>query len=206
MNPQTELEARYPGADFSVYFRFLASACCSEKTSDTNEHHICPKKQFPEFIDALENVMTLRVDDHAFAHKLLEAACGIKAPSAHWFEIQRTAAALGGRKGGRVSGLENKQSRRGCFAHGMQSKGGKVSGCTTHKRKIGIFALETLNEYKRLGGRAQGNKNKANRTGIFSQGIQAKGAAVRNHTRWHVLRNIVKSDCSLCAAAAVTVP
>lgn len=39
-------------------------------------------KNFPE------NSITLKLEDHAWAHKLLEAACGIKAPSTKWIESQ----------------------------------------------------------------------------------------------------------------------
>ncbi len=81
MNPQTVLQERYPAADFWAYFHFLQSCIGTEK-GNTHEHHICPKKQFPEYEFFFpENLITLKLGDHARAHKLLEAACGIKAPS-----------------------------------------------------------------------------------------------------------------------------
>ncbi len=89
MNPRTELEKRYPEADFSIYFRHL-EACKGTKSESgsTQEHHICPRAQFSEYVTALENLITLTLEDHSFAHKLLEAACGIKAPSSTWIESQ----------------------------------------------------------------------------------------------------------------------
>jgi hypothetical protein len=88
MNPRTVLQERYPLADFTIYFRHL-DACRTSKSLNTHDHHICPKAQFPEYKDLdsfPENSITLTIDDHSFAHKLLEAACGIKAPSTALFE------------------------------------------------------------------------------------------------------------------------
>lgn len=96
MNPRDELEKRYPLADFFVYFRHL-SACQTVKALDTHEHHICPRKQFPQYAEGFpENLITLKIDDHAFAHRLLEAASGIKAPSIALFEKSLAGAASGG--------------------------------------------------------------------------------------------------------------
>jgi hypothetical protein len=106
MNPQAVLHERYPLADFSIYFRHL-EACRTEKGLNTQDHHICPRKQFPEYAEGFpENLITLMTDDHNWAHKLLEAACGIYAPPTVLFEGQRDAAAKGGRtsKGGRIGG------------------------------------------------------------------------------------------------------
>ena len=49
MNPKNELEKRYPQADFSRYFAHLA-AYKTVKQHGAQEHHICPRAQFPEFI------------------------------------------------------------------------------------------------------------------------------------------------------------
>lgn len=99
MNPQTELEKRYPQADFSIYFRHL-EACRTVKGLNTQDHHICPRAQFPEYAeDFSENLITLNIEDHDFAHKLLEAACGIYAPptifsgAAHALHVQRLCSA-----------------------------------------------------------------------------------------------------------------
>jgi NUMOD3 motif len=92
MNPRNVLRERYPAADFSVYFRHL-DACRTEKSLHTQDHHICPRKQFPEYSDAAENLITLHGDDHAFSHKLLEAACGIKSPSTVFFQASIESAA-----------------------------------------------------------------------------------------------------------------
>ena len=87
MNPRTELEKRYPTADFTAYFGFLAQHEV-RRDWNTQEHHICPRKQFPQFEHAPENKVVLLLQEHALAHKLLEAACGIKAPSTVWIESQ----------------------------------------------------------------------------------------------------------------------
>lgn len=113
MDPKTVLQERYPLADFSVYFRHLV-ACRTEKGPDTQEHHICPRKQFPEFAEGFpENLATLHIDDHAHAHRLLEAACGIKAPSTVWFERGHSAEARRKRSNalrGRTFSDEHKRS------------------------------------------------------------------------------------------------
>jgi len=87
MNPQAVLQERYPNANLDkldIYFLHL-DACRTEKGLDTHEHHICPKKQFPEYAKGCpENLITLKIDDHVWAHKLLEDACGVKAPPTRW--------------------------------------------------------------------------------------------------------------------------
>ena len=47
------MQAKYPEADFGEYFRFLVSCAGTEKAL-TEEHHIAPRKQFPELVRASE--------------------------------------------------------------------------------------------------------------------------------------------------------
>jgi hypothetical protein len=81
MNPRTVLQERYPAANLMPYFGFL-EWCKGTQSGPwrTHEHHILPRKQFPEYADCPENLITLTVEDHAHAHRVLEAVCGIKAP------------------------------------------------------------------------------------------------------------------------------
>jgi len=75
VNPRTVLQERYPSADLWEYFRFLGECAGTLPEGEAHEHHICPKKQFPEYAEGFpENLITLRIEDHAFAHKLLGAA------------------------------------------------------------------------------------------------------------------------------------
>src|SRR5208337_2421443 len=108
MNPRTELEKRYPDCAFSVYFTFLA-ANKALSLSGSHKHHICPKKQFPEYINSPENKILLSVEAHSIAHKLPEASCGIKSPPAVYFEMQHSAAA----RGGKIGGNSNKKNGTG---------------------------------------------------------------------------------------------
>jgi hypothetical protein len=183
------LQERYPLADFSIYFRHL-EACRTVKGLNTQDHHICPKKQFPEYRYSPENLITLTVKDHAHAHKLLEAACGIKAPPTAWLEAQRDSAAKGGRIGGRI--------------------GGRTQGRKNVENGTGIFALtpEQRSAAGRKGGRISGLKNveSGQLASLRTPEHQAKagraggpaGARITNHLRWHVKRGIVNLDCSLC--------
>jgi hypothetical protein len=108
MNPRSILQERYPLADFSIYFRHL-DVCRTVKGLNTHDHHICPRKQFPELEQDPDNLITLAIGDHAFAHRLLEAACGIYAPSTMFFEMQCwtperiNKAIKAGRRGGHVT-------------------------------------------------------------------------------------------------------
>lgn len=121
MDPRSELEKRYPLTDFSVYFRHLV-ACRTANGPNTQGHHICPRAQFPEFVDHPENKVMLHFSDHDFAHKLLEFACGIKAPQTAYLESaahggrtpehQRKAGRLGGLKGGSVWSKEKAEASR----------------------------------------------------------------------------------------------
>lgn len=85
MNPRTALQERYPAADLFEYFRFLGECRGTAPEGTTHDHHICPRKQFPEFIDSPENLITLSVDDHKHAHALLAAAVPELWRSANWF-------------------------------------------------------------------------------------------------------------------------
>jgi hypothetical protein len=124
VNPRTELEKRYPEADFSVYFHFL-SEHKTEKAWNTHDHHICPRKQFPEFAEGFpENLITLTVGDHAHAHELLHVSVPELWAQSKWI----ASANEGGRKGGSISGRKCKENGIGIFAAGMQSKGGKAGG------------------------------------------------------------------------------
>jgi hypothetical protein len=186
VNPREVLQERYPLADFSIYFRHL-EACRTVKGLNTQDHHICPKKQFPEYRYSPENLITLTVKDHAHAHKLLEAACGIKAPPTAWLEAQRDSAAkggrIGGRIGGRTQGRKNVENGTGIFALTPEQRsaagrkggriGGHITGRKTKENGTGIFALTP--EQRSAAGRIGGRKIKENGTGIFAPGSQAKG-------------------------------
>lgn len=73
MNPRAVLQERYPASDFSFYFRHLEACMGTEKQRGrTHEHHICPCKQFPEYEhDEPANLITLTIEDHSWAHRLL---------------------------------------------------------------------------------------------------------------------------------------
>ena len=189
MNPRTELEKRYPSADFSVYFRFL-SEHKTEKDWNTQEHHICPRKQFPEFISATENVITLHTDSHALAHRLLEAACGIKAPRTALLEAQVLSASCAGKIGGKASQITHKKNRTGVYALTLEQrqengrKGGSQAGrWKGHTKRVrGVAGAHLTHEHQVAAGRK----------------AAGAGAKLVNHIRWHVRRDIVNPRCSLC--------
>jgi hypothetical protein len=219
VNPHLELEKRYPEADFAVYFRHL-DACRTERCSGTHEHHICPRKQFPEFADSPENLIPLRVDDHAHAHKLLEAACGIKAPPAALLETSLVVAVKAGSKGGQ----KTRDNKSGMFARTKEQvsedarRAGKIGGAVQGKKSAvsGHLAsirpnVETLRKQLAAcrtaehqakagaaGGRVSGPKNgqraaqrnKNNGTGFYSKELQTIGGIAAAHKRWHTARNI----------------
>jgi len=87
MNLQTTLQARYPLAELTVYFAFIDLCRQFElepQKGKTHEHHICPKKQFPELEHAPENLITLHTRLHAHAHRLLAAAVPELSTTAAW--------------------------------------------------------------------------------------------------------------------------
>jgi hypothetical protein len=173
------MQAKYPAANLAVYFAFIAGCRQFEPEPQkglTHEHHICPRKQFPEYAEGFpENLITLHTRLHAHAHRLLGSAVPeLSRASAAWIAAGIKNAAKGGRK--------TKENRTGIFAPGMASKGAS---------KGGLHAQET---------------HKKNGTGCYSREMQAKGgrkggikgARITNHLRWHVKRGIVNLDCSLC--------
>src|SRR5579864_3176594 len=131
MNFRAELELRYPSADFSAYFRFL-EACRGtlREAGRTQEHHICPKKQFPEFEDVAENLMTLRIDDHAHAHLLLGAAVPeLRRTKPSWLIAMSKQDHA---KGGRAQGQRHKENKTGVCGRSAEkmSADGRKAGST----------------------------------------------------------------------------
>jgi hypothetical protein len=77
MNPQLILRARYAATNLVVYNAFMELCRQFEPEPQkgvTQEHHICPQKQFPEHKHAPENLITLLAPLHQHAHRLLSAA------------------------------------------------------------------------------------------------------------------------------------
>jgi general stress protein YciG len=202
MNPRAVLQERYPEADFWPYFSFLEACRGTEKGLDTHEHHICPRAQFPEYEKGFpENLITLKLTDHSWAHRLLELACGIKAPSTTWIESQtwtpeRQAKAVeAGRKGGRKGGLIG-----GPIAGRMNVESGHIAALNSNSehqaragRKGGV-----------IGGRVTaaipGHFSKAGCKGgrISGRSNIEKVRHLANHGRWHVRRGIKSLTCKLC--------
>ena len=96
MNPQTELQKRYPNTEraCALYFAFLASIPLRLWTPKSGlcRHHICPKKQFPEYRSASlfpENITVLTAEEHGKAHVLLaQIALEMGCPSPSWIDSQ----------------------------------------------------------------------------------------------------------------------
>lgn len=208
MNPLIELEERYPSADFSVYFR-TAEACRTVKGLNTHDHHLCPRKQFPEFVDSPENLITVTIEDHAFLHKLLEAACGIKAPPTAYFEAQEIAAALGGKTMWSRMSAEQRHDR-GVLLGKSSWKG--MTGTQRRKRRencvsnaraamLSLPQEERKERAKRAGSaNARATHVKAGRLGAKSLSLEQrkKGGSRATHLRWHAQRGVVSSACVLC--------
>jgi hypothetical protein len=211
MNPQAVLQERYPTADFSVYFRFLEACAGTQRDSGrTHGHHICPRKQFPDLEDEPDNVITLHIDDHALAHKLLGAAVPeLSRATAAWIESQKDGAA----KGGRVAARVHKKNRTGPYAPGSRKLGrvnGRKNALRLKEHGRGWFAPGVA----AMGGRITGRKTKELGIGVHAPGMAAKGgrsltleqhrefgsigARVVNHKRWHVSRGIKSPTCALC--------
>ncbi len=231
MNPRTELEAHFPSADFSVYFR-EAEERRTARAWNTQDHHFCPRKQFPQFIDSPENLITLTVQDHAFVHRLLEAACGIKAPATKLFERQRDFAAVGGNAAAR----KNKEQGTGLYDSRIQAMGaktltperqsaaGRIGGRKTadsgslavasaavrarpgHQIKAArAGGLSLPREVHVKSGLAAAEVNRANGTGVFALTREQCKVFLHKalHVRWHVKRGIVSSTCNLCTKGEV---
>src|ERR1039458_8154956 len=65
------MQAKYPTADLSRYFAFIAQAKGAEPTE---EHHIAPRREFHKLKYAPENLVTLSIQEHFAAHVLLAQA------------------------------------------------------------------------------------------------------------------------------------
>ena len=132
-NPQATLQEWYPLSDFSMYFRYLESCIGTKSESGcTQDHHICPRKQFPELEHDPDNLITLRIEDHAHAHKLLAAAVPeLRTFSDAWIESAA--------KGAFVSNKNQREKSGGKFTRaGLR----KISEAIT-RRNLGHKHRET---------------------------------------------------------------
>jgi len=138
VNSRAELEARYLEADFSTYFRFLDACRGTERGRDTQEHHVCPRKQFPEFIATrtvffeLQRTGAVR-GGNTTGKKHKENKTGIFGLTLEQRSvIQRKASHSVTRAqhqaSGRNSGLLHKEKGTGVFAAGVRARGGKRGG------------------------------------------------------------------------------
>ncbi len=175
MNPQTELEKRYPQADFSIYFRHL-EACRTVKGLNTHDHHICPRKPFPEYEHMPENKVILTIEDHAQAHELLHAA-----EPELWAQSKWIAAAS---KGGKIGGQKNVES-------GHLARVSAKVRTAEHQRNAAHFA-----------GLAGQKTHRQNNTSRYSSTYQKAANLIANHKRWHIARNQKSSACSLCTGVS----
>jgi general stress protein YciG len=204
VNPRQVLQERYPAANLAVYFAFIAGCRQFEpepKKGMTHEHHICPRKQFPEYVEEPENLITLYTPLHMHAHRLLGSAVPeLSRASAAWI----AAAARAGRKGGRKS----HENGTGIFAltPEQRSAARRIGGRKNVENGTGYWGL-TL-EQRQAAGRKGGRKSVESgqlaslRTPEHQAKAGRKGGRISGartcHLRWHVKRGIVNLDCSLC--------
>jgi len=210
MNPQLIMQGRYPKADFTPYFSFLA-ACRSITKHLEHEHHICPRKQFPEHVKAPWNKIRLSAADHAFAHRLLGAAVPDMIMGTAWIERQRIAAV----RGGTTQGLKNRENKTGVCGRSPSKisadavYSGHLGGAATKRNGTGIFSLTpeqhlvSAAKGGRRGGARGGRKTRELGVGIFSPEldhakITSEGWKKGLHNRWHVNRGITKPGCKWC--------
>lgn len=165
MNPLNEITKRYPAADFSAYFRFLEAAR-AEKGTDTQEHHICPRKQFPDFEHSLENLISLAVEDHVRAHRLLALVHPDFKRTASAAFI--SAAAVAGRKGGHS--ITPEQRQRAARAGGRKNveNGGisRLNSDSAHQAAAGRAGMQvvlTIPGHQAKAGRAGGKSRSENK-------------------------------------------
>lgn len=197
VNPEVTLRQRYPEADFAAYFCFLAEHS-AKKSKETQEHHICPKKQFPEYEDASENKITLTLTDHAEAHRILEQCePSILSPQSAWilacsperqslllkkYYAETPEASAKNAAAQRAKMTEEKR----CQNMKSGAQGGRatamISGALSHAGKI------------------SGKANvKSGRLAMLRTPAHQKAASLAGqHKHWHINRGIVNPNCSLC--------
>lgn len=213
MNPASVLQERYPTANLVVYSAFIELCRQFEpepQKAATQDHHICPRKQFPELEHEPENLITLYTPLHMHAHELLHAAVPELWARSKWI--------AGASEGGRLGGLKSVELRIGVHARSPEKRAEDSRKAGRKNVESGHLARLRTHEHQvaaaRAGGKIGGKvksaaktaarrKCKENGTGIFALGIAAKAgrksAPLNNHTRWHVNRGIVNPACELCS-------
>lgn len=206
------LQAHYQLADFRPYFVFLEK-CKSTQKDYSHRHHICPRKQFPEYAACNWNLITLSPEEHAVAHKILEqCAPELKSPPTLWIESQTSEVqAKAGRansvenksKAGKISGHKHFERKTGIFSPNFDKKlpgriGGRIAQTSLKKNSKGLYSQEV----RAKGRLAAVAAHKSRGTGVYSKEMQVKGALHSHHIRWHVKRGLVSGACSLCKVTA----
>lgn len=188
------MQAKYPEADFGEYFRFLVSCAGTEKAL-TEEHHIAPRKQFPELVRASENLITLTVDDHAQAHRLLGAAhSDFSRANAAWIAARKTLSFITARN---TAGREhmNKLNADPVFVAARIKRFDKMRSDFPHANVKGAQMLNADPVFAA----ANAERMRMRHTDpVFSEKNVTRGK-MSTHTRWHVNRGIVSPICSICS-------
>ena len=196
-NTRSVLEGRYPFADFSDYLNFIESCKGKPKRRHkyqdrrTHSHHICPRAQFPEYIEEPANRIKLTIAEHVHAHDLLSMA----EPELYVVPSFILAVAVNtvakARHAGRVAAVVNKAKGTSVFSREIQVKGASAGGKVSGRMRVedGTLARNRTREHQR----------KALASAIARDPKhQSRAARIGNHKRYHVSRSRVNPKCELC--------
>lgn len=179
MNLLAELQAFDSAAEFRPYFVAL-DKCRNTQKDFTHDHHILPRKQFPQFAECPENLIAVSPQEHAWLHRVLENCCPkLKAPPTALIEGQKDAIAK--------SLATHRKNGTGFCGKELHTLGG-FSAQATHKRNRTGFYSKT---HQAAAGRASQATQRRKGIGCYS-------AARLPHIRWHVNRGIVNRKCVHC--------
>lgn len=187
MSHQAIMQQKYPSANLVVYGAFMELCRQFEpepQKGRTHEHHICPKKQFPELEHSPKNLITLYTELHMHAHRLLGAAV----PELRYYAHPNWIACAS------ENGRKTKTNGTGVHAPGAAARAGRIGGRKNVEsgQLASVRNVETQSKGGRIGGRS-----------LTREQHQA-ATRIANHKRWHVKRGIVNPTCSLCVAVTET--
>ena len=194
----SKLGALFPG-DYAPYSSFLEK-CRTTQKDFTHNHHILPKKQFPEYELCNWNLILLSPEEHVHAHLLLEACSNgaIKSPAslfiksgAGWSSATVEQQADRGRKSWEkfTPAQRSARVRKIILSQSVEQR--------TERARVGAKACWSALTFEQ-----RNNKMIKMRSALTPEQRRTAGLAggtTACHMRWHVKRNIISQSCKLCA-------
>jgi len=180
------MQAKYPQADFAAYFAFIIACAATPQPGPAHRHHIAPREQFPELAKDATNLISVTVENHKHAHRLLaQCAPELSLVSQAFIDAAIKGGQVGGKIGGRVAGRNRKENGTGIFAANYDwQKQGSKNGKQCKAKGTGIFSM-SHKQHQQAGRKAGSSKSGDKLLALAKRSITGKELPVQSIIEMH---------------------